>query len=135
MSEPGASAGGQSRAILVGHGEFSAGLASAVQQITGMADRFICLSNTGMSPTDIEAALRSKSEEAGATVIFTDLPAGSATLAARRVARDRPDIVLVSGVNLATLLDFVCSSAATPGEAARSAAERGRASLVVLDRR
>jgi len=123
------------RAIVIGHGEFSAGLASAVEQITGMSDRFICLSNTGMAPGDIEASLRAKVEEAGASVIFTDLPAGSATLAARRVARDRPELVLVSGVNLATLLDFVCSASASPGDAARAAAERGRASLVVLERR
>lgn len=121
------------RAIVVGHGEFSAGLASAVQQITGMADQFVCLSNTGMAPSDIETALRSHLAD-GVRVIFTDLPAGSATMAARRVARDRPELVLVSGVNLATLLDFVCSSAASPAEAARGAAERGRASLVVLER-
>ncbi len=133
MSDPGASE--TTRAIIIGHGEFSAGLASAVQQITGMADRFICLSNTGMAPSDIESTLRAKAVEAGVSVIFTDLPAGSATLAARRVARDHPELVLVSGVNLATLLDFVCSSAPTAGEAARSAAERGRASLVVLERR
>jgi PTS system N-acetylgalactosamine-specific IIA component len=123
----------RARAIVVGHGEFSAGLASAVQQITGMADQFVCLSNTGMAPADIETALRSHLSE-GVSVIFTDLPAGSATMAARRVARDRPELVLVSGVNLATLLDFVCSSAGSPAEAARGAAERGRASLVVLER-
>ena len=67
-------------------------------------------------------------------MIFTDLPGGSATIAARRIARDNPDIVLVSGVNLATLLDFVFSSAATPEEAARAAAERGKASLIVIER-
>jgi PTS system N-acetylgalactosamine-specific IIA component len=122
----------QARAIIVGHGEFAAGLASAVQQITGMGDRFICLSNTGMAPGDIELSLRSHLKN-GVTVIFTDLPAGSATIAARRVARDTADLVLVSGVNLATLLDFVCSSAETPAEAAKGAAERGRASLVVLE--
>ena len=123
----------RARAIVIGHGEFSAGLASAVQQITGMADQFVCLSNTGMAPGDIELALRSHLSD-GVSVIFTDLPAGSATMAARRVARDRPELVLVSGVNLATLLDFVCSSAASPAEAALGAAERGRASLVVLER-
>ena len=127
-------AAGKPRAIVVGHGEFSAGLASAVQQITGMADRFVCLSNTGMAPGDIEAALRSHLAT-GITVIFTDLPAGSATLAARRAARDTPELVVVSGVNLATILDFVCSAATSPAEAARGAAERGRASLVVLERR
>lgn len=123
------------RAIVIGHGEFSAGLASAVEQITGMADRFICLSNTGMAPGDIESALRAQITATGTSVIFTDLPAGSATVAARRVARDLPEMVLVSGVNLATLLDFACSSGTSPGEAARAAAERGRASLVVLERR
>jgi len=70
----------------------------------------------------------------GARVIFTDLPAGSATLAARRIVRDDPGIVLVSGVNLATLLDFVFSTAASPTEAARAAAERGKASLIVVGR-
>ena len=130
MSEEEASQ--KARAIVVGHGEFSAGLASAVQQITGMGDRFICLSNTGMAPGEIEQSLRSHLKD-GVTVIFTDLPAGSATIAARRVARDTPDLVLVSGVNLATLLDFVCSTAPSPAEAAKGAAERGRASLVVLE--
>ena len=123
----------KARAIIVGHGEFSSGLASAVEQITGMGNRFITISNTGMAPGDIEQALRSHLES-GVTVIFTDLPAGSATIAARRVARDIPDLVLVSGVNLATLLDFACSSAHSAAEAARGAAERGRASLVVLER-
>ena len=123
----------KARAIIVGHGEFSSGLASAVEQITGMGNRFISISNTGMAPGDIEQTLRSHLAS-GVTVIFTDLPAGSATIAARRVARDTPDLVLVSGVNLATLLDFVCSSAHTAAEAAKSAAERGRASLVVLER-
>ncbi len=123
----------KARAIVVGHGEFSAGLASAVQQITGMGDQFVCLSNTGMAPGDIEVALRAHLTD-GTSVIFTDLPGGSATLAARRVARDMPEVVVVSGVNLATLLDFVCSSAVSPAEAARGAAERGRASLLVLER-
>jgi len=125
----------RARAIVIGHGEFSAGLVSAVEQITGMSDRFVCLSNTGMGPGDIEALLRSSVASAGVSVIFTDLPAGSATLAARRVARDSSELVLVSGVNLATLLDFACSTADSPGDAARAAAERGRASLVVLERR
>jgi len=67
-------------------------------------------------------------------VIFTDLPAGSATLAARRLVRNDPGLMLVSGVNLATLLDFVFNNEASPEEAARSAAERGKASLIVIER-
>jgi len=62
------------------------------------------------------------------------LPAGSATIAARRIVKSDASVVLVSGVNLATLLDFVFNSAASPSEAARSAADRGKASLIVVER-
>jgi len=122
------------KAIVVGHGEFAAGLVSAVGQICGLADKLVVLSNTGMAPGDIEAAIRHHLARTGAHVIFTDLPGGSATIAARRIAKNNPDIVLVSGVNLATLLDFVFSSSGTPEAAARAAAERGKASLIVIER-
>lgn len=121
-------------AILIGHGDFSGGLLSAVQQISGRAAKFVSMSNTGKAPAEIEAALRSYVEDGGIRVIFTDLPAGSATLAARRVAREHAGLVLVTGVNLATLLDFVCTTVTSPVEAARAAADRGKASLVILER-
>ncbi len=122
------------RAIVVGHGEFAAGLVSAVGQICGMADKLVVLSMMGMTPESIEEMLRDQISRTGARVIFTDLPAGSATIAARRIVKDDPEIVLVSGVNLATLLDFVFNNAVSPTEAARTAAERGKASLIVVGR-
>jgi len=125
---------GQPRAIVVGHGEFAGGLVSAVGQICGMADKLVVLSMMGMTPEDIESTIRQHIDRTGARVIFTDLPAGSATIAARRIVRDDPGIVLVSGVNLATLLDFVFSTDQSPTEAARAAAERGKASLIVVGR-
>ena len=122
------------RAIVVGHGEFAGGLVSAVGQICGMADKLVVLSMMGMTPEDIESTIREHLARTGARVIFTDLPAGSATIAARRIVKDDPSIVLVSGVNLATLLDFVFNNAVSPTEAARAAAERGKASLIVVGR-
>jgi Phosphotransferase system, mannose/fructose-specific component IIA len=122
------------RAIVVGHGEFAAGLVSAVGQICGLADKLVVLSMIGMTPEDIEGAIREQVARTGARVIFTDLPAGSATLAARRIVKDDPGVVLVSGVNLATLLDFVFNTSLPPTEAARAAAERGKASLIVVGR-
>ena len=132
MSEP---SGAPPRAILIGHGDFATGLLSAVGQICGMRDAIAGLSMVGLTPEDIEATLRSQLASTGARVIFTDLPAGSATLAARRIVKDDPSIVLVSGVNLATLLDFVFNASGTPSEAARAAAERGKASLIVVERK
>jgi len=122
------------RAIVVGHGEFAAGLVSAVGQICGMADKLVVLSMMGMTPEDIEGTIRDHLARTGARVIFTDLPAGSATIAARRIVKNEPGLVLVSGVNLATLLDFVFSTDVSPTEAARAAAERGKASLIVVGR-
>jgi PTS system N-acetylgalactosamine-specific IIA component len=99
-----------------------------------MAGKLVILSMTGLTPEDIETAIRSELARTGARVIFTDLPAGSATIAARRIVKEDSSVVLVSGVNLATLLDFVFNSAVSPSEAARSAAERGKASLIVVER-
>src|SRR5437667_11228180 len=121
-------------AVVVGHGEFAGGLVSAVGQICGMADKLVVLSMMGMTPEDIEGTIREQLTRTGARVIFTDLPAGSATLAARRILKDDPGIVLVSGVNLAPLLDFLLSTDASLSEAARPAAERGKASLIVVGR-
>jgi len=134
MSKSGDSEATTPMAIVIGHGGFSEGLVSAVDQICGMAGRLVSLSMVGLTPETIEASIRSELARTGARVIFTDLPAGSGTLAARRIVKDDPGVVLVSGVNLATLLDFVFNSAATPTEAARSAAERGKASLIVVER-
>lgn len=119
------------RAIVTGHGEFAAGVVSAVVQITGRDDVFVTLSNRGLSAEEIERQLRDRVEETDACVIFTDLPAGSSTIAARRFLRDRADLVLVTGTNLATLLDFVFHEDASPADAARHAAEKGRAALAV----
>jgi PTS system N-acetylgalactosamine-specific IIA component len=134
MNDANAGGSDQPRAIVVGHGEFAGGLVSAVGQICGLADKLVVLSMMGMTPEDIEGAIRRELTRTGAKVIFTDLPAGSATLAARRIVKDDATLILVSGVNLATLLDFVFNTEVSPTEAARSAAERGKASLIVVGR-
>jgi PTS system N-acetylgalactosamine-specific IIA component len=118
------------RALVAGHGDFAAGLVSAVGQITGRGEAFLTLSNRDMSAADVERAMREQ-VEGRVEVIFTDLPAGSCTMAARRLQRERPSVVIVTGTNLATLLDFVFHTDVPAAEAARHAAEKGRAALVV----
>jgi PTS system N-acetylgalactosamine-specific IIA component len=68
-------------------------------------------------------------QEADVKVIFTDLQAGSCTMASRRILRGVDDAVLIAGTNLPTLLDFVFSEGKSPPEAARHAAERGKAAI------
>jgi PTS system N-acetylgalactosamine-specific IIA component len=119
------------RAIVAGHGSFPQGIVSAVQQITGFGDVFVPLSNSDLSGEDIEGRIRDRATELGIKVFFTDLPAGSATIAVRRMMRDTPGIVLVTGANLATLLEFVFREEETPGDAARHAVEKGKIALTV----
>jgi N-acetylgalactosamine PTS system EIIA component len=119
------------RALVAGHGDFASGIVSAVHQITGRGDVFVALSNRDMSAADVERVMRDQVDAGSIDVIFTDLPAGSCTMAARRLQRERPGVVLVTGTNLATLLDFVFHTDVPASEAARHAADKGRSALVV----
>lgn len=119
------------RAIVAGHGAFAEGMLSAVRQIAGREDVFIGVTNRDLSAQDVEQTLRDRVSESGAEVIFTDLPAGSCTMAARRLQRERPELTVVTGASLATLIDFVFHDDLAPAEAARHAVEKGRAALEI----
>ena len=114
MSEPRppAESGGPTGpvALVAAHGDLAAGLRSAVEQITGRGALLDVLSNRELSGAELEAAIRARLNAAAAYVVFTDMPAGSCALAARRVQRDRPELTVVTGTNLSTLLDFVCAA-------------------------
>ena len=120
------------RAIVAGHGEFAAGLVSAVEQITGRGAVLVPVSARDLSAADLEAALRRAVDETGATVLFTDLQAGSCTMAARTLLRARADLVLVVGANLPMLIDFVFADAIPAADAARHSLERGRAAIAIV---
>jgi PTS system N-acetylgalactosamine-specific IIA component len=130
----------QAVAIVAGHGDFAAGVVSAVAQITGRGALLVPVTNRGLGAADIEVVLREAATRAPVRVIFTDLPAGSCTIAARRLLRDRPDLRLVTGANLPTVLDFILGAdSADPaapdpdGDSARRlahAVERGRGALM-----
>src|SRR5215207_128031 len=119
-------------AVVAGHGAFAEGLISAAAQIGGQGGLFVGMSNTGKGAAEIADALRALVDETGASVIFTDLPAGSCTIAARRLVRERPALVLITGTNLATLLDYAFHADLDPAAAARHAAEKGRESLLLF---
>jgi PTS system N-acetylgalactosamine-specific IIA component len=123
---------GAVRAIVAGHGDFAAGLVSAVEQITGRGNQLVAVPVQGLGAEDIESLLRERMLATGIRVVFTDVQAGSCTMAARRVLRGMTDAVVVCGTNLPVLLDFVFNEQATPTEAARHATERGRAAIALV---
>ena len=126
MSERGAV-----RALIAGHAEFASGLVSAVEMISGRGAALMPIRVTGLCGDDIQQLLKDSLRESGANVIFTDLQAGSCTMAARRVQREVPGVVLVAGANLPMLLDFALSQNPDAAAAAVQAAERGRTSVSV----
>ena len=117
------------RAIIAAHGTLAAGIVSAVEQITGRGSVFRTVSNSDLCLEDIQTTLARALDETGARVIFTDLPAGSCTMAVRKLLRVRQDVTLVTGINLSVLLDFAMQDDVDPVLAAHAAVERGRASL------
>jgi PTS system N-acetylgalactosamine-specific IIA component len=119
------------RALVAGHADFAAGMISAVEQITGRGSVLLPIQVAGLCGDDIQKLLYDSMVSSGAHVIFTDLQAGSCTMAARRVLRDITDGVLIAGTNLPMLLDFVLSSNASASEAATMSAERGRGAVSV----
>lgn len=129
-------------AVVAGHGRFADGLLSALDQITGRGGAFVAVSNTGLNPSDLEALITAALDRTGARVVFTDLPGGSCTMAVRRVQRARTDVVLVTGANVAVLMEFLFAAEGplgTPvaglaqvGAIARASAEKARATLAVF---
>lgn len=116
------------RAILTGHGDLAQGMLSAVEVVSGRQGAFLPLTNRDLDRTGLESLLREVLTATGARVVFTDLPGGSWTLAARRLQREFHDLVIVTGTSLPALLDFAFSDE-THTAAARHAVEKGRAAL------
>jgi PTS system N-acetylgalactosamine-specific IIA component len=119
------------RAIVAGHGTFAEGLISAVHQITGHGDMFAPMTNTGLCADDIMQTLSRALDDTGAKVIFTDLPAGSCTMAVRRLLRGRTGVVLITGSNVPMLLDFAMQESVDAVEAAHATVERARTAIAL----
>jgi PTS system N-acetylgalactosamine-specific IIA component len=122
------------RALVAGHADFASGLVSAVELITGRGAVLVPIQVKGLCGDDIQKLLYDTMVSSGVRVIFTDLQAGSCTMAARRVLRELGDGTLVAGANLPMLLDFVMSANGDLASAATTAAERGRAAVSVHGR-
>jgi PTS system mannose-specific IIA component len=117
------------RGILLAHGAMAEGILDAVRNITGAeADVLVPLSNKGLSPQMLAQEVRNRVGE-GPTILFTDLQSGSCGFAARLLAREFPDLVVLSGVNLPVLLEFVMQRHLPLQELVPRLLQRGRAAM------
>ena len=98
MSEP-------LRGVVVSHAALAEALVSAVRTISGVDGVLEAVSNEGCDPEALAARI-DKALGKGPAVLFVDLPGGSCLTSALRMSRGRPTVAIVTGVNLAMLLDF-----------------------------
>jgi mannose/fructose-specific phosphotransferase system component IIA len=110
--------------VIVSHSAVAQALVAAVQSITGVDGALVAVSNEGCDYRSLAERL-DRAVAGRAAVLFVDLPGGSCLTGAARYARGRPQLALVTGVNLAMLLDFVFSRDVTPADAARRAVATG----------
>lgn len=95
------------RGIVLAHGDMAQGLIDAVRHIAGVGgEALVAVSNRGLGPDAIAAEIH-KHAGPEPTIVFTDLQSGSCGFAARRCLQNQPQMVVISGVNLPMLLEFV----------------------------
>lgn len=116
------------RGVVVCHAGVAAALTDAVAQITGPNDRLIAVSNTGCDRGVLERRIEEAIGDEPA-VVFVDMPSGSCMFAVLRRLRDRPSVKVVTGVNLAMLIDFVMHADASPAAAAARAVASGEQAI------
>jgi len=113
------------RGVIVSHAAVAKAMVDAVTAITGIEGALTPISNEGCGTEALGERLRDV-VGAGPAVLFVDLPGGSCFTSSARYAKEGgADIAVVTGVNLAMLLDFVFNRDIPPAEAARRAVDAG----------
>ncbi len=119
--------------VVVAHTEVAEALVAAVRQIVGDDAGLVAVSNRG---TDRKALLArvDAAVQGRPALIFTDMAGGSCAHTAAALAHGRPDLRVVTGVNLAMLVDFAFHRELALDAAAERAVQTGRAGVGVVAR-
>jgi mannose/fructose-specific phosphotransferase system component IIA len=114
--------------VVVCHGTLAEALVRAAEQISGLTDALIPVTNTGCDRDTLEERVLAAVNGRPA-VVFVDLASGSCLFAVLKRLRSQPSVTVVTGVNLAMLVDFVFHRSLSPAEAASRAAAAGEKSI------
>lgn len=126
------------RGVIVSHAAVAQALVAAVTAITGIDGVLTPVSNEGCGTEALGERLR-QAVGTGPAVLFVDLPGGSCFSSSVRYAKQGAggtggagsEIAVVTGVNLAMLLDFVFHRDTSPVDAARRAVDAGAKAIRV----
>ena len=95
-------------ALLVMHSDLADALLRAAEKVYGPVDGVELLSNEGLSREDLEQGITRRVEdwrEGG--LVLTDFWGGSCHICGVAAARGHGDVVVVTGINLPMLLDYL----------------------------
>lgn len=100
------------RALLVTHGDLGDALLRSARYIYSVEAPIEVLSNTALDLVGLRAAIENWLDAiAGPALVLVDFGGGSCGIAARAAAGGRPQVRLLSGVNLPMVLTFLSSHA------------------------
>jgi mannose/fructose-specific phosphotransferase system component IIA len=116
------------RGVVVCHGALAGALVQAAEQISGLGDALVAVSNTGCDREALEDRVLA-AVNGHPAVVFVDLASGSCLVAVLKRLRSEQLVKVVTGVNLAMLVDFVFHRSLSPTEAAAHAAAAGEKSI------
>jgi mannose/fructose-specific phosphotransferase system component IIA len=95
-------------ALLVMHADLSAALIRAAEQVTGPIEGVESLSNTGLSRDELCQAIADRvARWPAGGLVLTDFWGGSCHLCGASAVKGRGELVVVTGINLPTLIDYL----------------------------
>ncbi len=118
------------RGVVVAHAGVAAALIEAVEQIAGSDTGLTAVSNTACDRGALEERVLAAVGD-GPAVVFVDMPSGSCCFAVLRRLHAMPEVAVVTGVNLAMLIDFVFHRGSPLAEVVERVAQAGIRAVVV----
>jgi len=120
------------RVLVAAHGDLAAAFLASAELICGHLENVHAV---GLLPTDSpesfdERLMAAAGDPADSLLILTDLTGGTPHNVALAATRRLPKAVLISGVNLAVLIEAVTSIDALDGESVERLVASGREALV-----
>lgn len=112
------------RGVVVCHAKLAEALIEAAEQITGVRGALVPVSNTDCDRGTLEERI-GLAVNGGPAVVFVDLASGSCLFAVLNRLRQAAGVKVVTGVNLAMLVDFLFHRSLPVSEAAARAAAAG----------
>ena len=120
------------KGVVACHGDLAEALIDATERISGVTGALVPVTNTDCDRGLIERRI-ADAVGAGPAVVFTDMASGSCLIAAATLARKEAQgrVSVVTGVNLAMLIDFVFHREMSLADATARIAESGRKAIQV----